>query len=166
MKLKRTAERVGRLPTAIFRVPQCVGLLLLVWQRGWPEWLQAQVTLSTDAVQSAGCVVCAAGLALAIWSRRTLAGNWSSEVTFKQDHELVVRGPYRLMRHPIYTSFILMLLGPVAASGRVHAWAGFVIMCAAWWIKLRQEEQLLLRHFADQYRDYQNRVKALVPFLI
>ena len=166
MRLKPATERVDRLATATFRIPQILGLILLVWRRWWPDWLQTQVTPSTDAVQFAGCAVCVAGLALAIWSRRTLAGNWSSEVTFKQDHELVMKGPYRLMRHPIYTSFMLMLLGPVAASGRAHAWLGFAIMCLAWWIKLRHEERLLVRHFAGQYRDYQKRVKALVPFLI
>ena len=55
----------------------------------WPVQLGASLTL--------------AGVAFAIWARMTLAGNWSSDVTLKSDHELVVAGPYRWVRHPIYT---------------------------------------------------------------
>src|SRR5262245_50088601 len=46
--------------------------------------------------------LCAAGLAFSIWARFTLGRNWSGTVTLKEGHELVVRGPYRFVRHPIY----------------------------------------------------------------
>jgi protein-S-isoprenylcysteine O-methyltransferase Ste14 len=112
-----------------------------------------------------GVVICMSGLFGAIWSRRTLAGNWSSNVQFKQGHELVDKGPYRVVRHPIYTSLLLMSLGTAIAANRVGAMAGFLSVFAGVWIKLRQEEKLLLQHFPDAYSAYKARVKALVPFV-
>ena len=105
------------------------------------------------------------GLAGAVWSRKTLAGNWSSDVTFKAGHELIERGPYRWARHPIYTSLLLMLLGTAMVGGRVASFVGVGICFLALWIKLKQEERLLTRHFPAAYAAYQARVKALVPFL-
>jgi protein-S-isoprenylcysteine O-methyltransferase Ste14 len=58
-------------------------------------------------MQWAGVVVCAAGAGVAIRARRILGRNWSGFVMIKQDHELIQRGPYRFVRHPIYTGIIL-----------------------------------------------------------
>jgi protein-S-isoprenylcysteine O-methyltransferase Ste14 len=105
-------------------------------------------------------------LLVTIWSRRTLGGNWSSEVAFKQGHELVKTGPYRYARHPIYTGLLLMCLGTAVAVGQFHSWLGLLILCVGFWIKLRQEESLLLQHFPTEYPVYRKQVKALVPFVI
>src|SRR5260221_8388257 len=58
------------------------------------------------------------GLWIAIWARVTLGGNWSSRVTLKEGHELIQRGPYRLIRHPIYSGLLLMVLGTAILVGR------------------------------------------------
>jgi protein-S-isoprenylcysteine O-methyltransferase Ste14 len=106
------------------------------------------------------------GLVVTIWARRTLAGNWSSDVTFKQGHELVRRGPYRFVRHPIYTGLLVMGLGTAVNTGRLRCWLGIVVVGIGFWIKLKQEERLMLRHFPDEYPAYRKQVKALVPFII
>jgi protein-S-isoprenylcysteine O-methyltransferase Ste14 len=59
-----------------------------------------------------------------------------------------------------------MCLGSAIAGGRLGCWVGFVFFCAGLWIKLTQEEALLLRHFPDAYPAYRARVKALVPFIL
>ena len=104
------------------------------------------------------------GLLVTLWARWTLAGNWSSDVTFKQGHELIRRGPYRFVRHPIYTGLLMMCLGTAIEIG--HSRLAGLLVAAAFWIKLKQEERLLLRHFPDEYPAYQKQVKAIVPFLI
>ena len=111
-------------------------------------------------------VLCALGLLVAIWARRTLAGNWSSDVTFKQGHELVKAGPYRFVRHPIYTGLLLMCLGSALDIGRLRGWLGLVLVFVGFWIKLKQEETLMLQHFPDDYPAYRKQVKALVPFVV
>lgn len=119
-----------------------------------------------DWVRVIGAVVCVLGLYVTIWARRTLAGNWSSNVTFKQGHELVKAGPYRFVRHPIYTGLLVMCLGSAIEIGRLHCFLSLVVVGLGFWIKLKQEESLMLRHFPVEYPVYQKQVKALVPFVI
>ncbi len=101
-----------------------------------------------------------------IWARRTIGGNWSSVVTLKQDHELVTNGPYRYVRHPIYTAILTMFLGTAVATGQLGGFLGLALCSLSMWIKLRQEEKLMMRHFPQQYPAYRARVKALVPFVL
>lgn len=94
-----------------------------------------------------------------------LGRNWSSNVTFKQGHELVERGPYRWVRHPIYSSILVMLLGTGLMRDRVASLVALLFFFGGFWIKLRQEERLLMKHFPE-YVSYKSRVKALLPFLL
>jgi protein-S-isoprenylcysteine O-methyltransferase Ste14 len=69
------------------------------------------------------------------------------------------------VRHPIYTSHLLMGLGTAVASGLLPAFVGFLLFFIGFWIKLKQEEDLLLSHFPEEYPAYKARVKALLPFV-
>jgi protein-S-isoprenylcysteine O-methyltransferase Ste14 len=95
-----------------------------------------------------------------------LGGNWSGRVTFKENHELIQRGPYRFVRHPIYSGLLLMVLGTAVVLNRAGPFLGFVIYFAALGVKLRQEEALMTRHFPETYPPYKARTKALIPFII
>jgi protein-S-isoprenylcysteine O-methyltransferase Ste14 len=77
-----------------------------------------------------------------------------------------VKGLYRIVRHPIYTSILLMCLGSAITAGRLGSWLGLVIVLAGFWIKLRQEEVLMTQHFPVEYPAYKTRVKALIPFIL
>jgi protein-S-isoprenylcysteine O-methyltransferase Ste14 len=162
---KPIAERESRLSNLAHRTPVMVGWVLFAFS-GLPYPLNVAVTPHTNFARAVGAGVCLLGLSGAIWSRRTLAGNWSSEVTFKQGHQLVRAGPYRFVRHPIYTAILLMCLGTAIAGGNVRQWLGLVMVCIGFCIKLRQEEALMLRHFPEEYPAYRGRVRALVPFII
>lgn len=106
------------------------------------------------------------GLALAFWARRTLGSNWSGEIALKENHELVERGPYHYVRHPIYSGLVLMFLGTALWYGRVGGFAACLVVFILFWARAFQEEQLLTNHFPDAYPSYKKRVKALVPFLV
>jgi protein-S-isoprenylcysteine O-methyltransferase Ste14 len=163
--VKRAAERQSWLSSQAYRAPLTLGGILLWFPfRSYP--MRMALLPDTELTRAFGAVVCVLGLLVAVWARRTLAGNWSSTVTFKKGHELIQAGPYGFARHPIYSGILLMAVGTAIAGGRLHCWMGFVIMCAGFWIKLTQEESLLLRHFPDDYPAYRARVKALVPFVI
>jgi protein-S-isoprenylcysteine O-methyltransferase Ste14 len=86
-------------------------------------------------------------VAVAIWSRKVLGAEWSRDVELKQGHKLVEFGPYRLVRHPIYTGHLLMGLGTATASGLLVAFVGLASFVVGFLIKLNQEECLLLRGF-------------------
>jgi protein-S-isoprenylcysteine O-methyltransferase Ste14 len=163
--VKAVAERPTWSSIPRYRIPLLLGVVLL-WFPFRYLGLAATLTPHSEQAQAIGVFVCALGLFVAIWSRRTLAGNWSRDVTFKQGHELIQTGPYHFVRHPIYTGILLMSLGTAIVVGRLHSWLGLIFMCAAFWIKLRQEESLMMRHFPNDYPAYRSRVKALVPFII
>ena len=128
--------------------------------------LQILVVPHSRATGLAGCAVCLLGLGITIWARRTLARNWNVDVVFKEDHELITHGPYRYARHPIYTGLLTMFLGTAVARGRIDGFLAVVFCLLSFWIKLKQEEKLMLQHFPDSYPDYKQRVKALVPFVL
>ncbi len=161
--IKAAAERQswsGRLA----RVPVWLGYILFVVAGAHP--FGTVVIPHRPIAEYLGVAVCGLGLLAAIWSRKTLGNEWSRDVEFKREHKLVERGPYRLVRHPIYTSHLLMGLGTAIASGLLVAFVGLVLFFIGFWIKLKQEEALLLKHFPGEYPAYQARVKALVPFVL
>ncbi|HXD05952.1 MAG TPA: isoprenylcysteine carboxylmethyltransferase family protein [Burkholderiaceae bacterium] len=116
----------------------------------WAFWLGAALTL--------------AGLLFTVWARVHLAGNWSGTVTLKAGHELVTTGPYRLVRHPIYTGLLLAFLASALALGEWRGVLAFAIVAAALWRKLRLEERWMREAFGETYERYCERVPALVPF--
>jgi protein-S-isoprenylcysteine O-methyltransferase Ste14 len=163
-KVKATAERQSLAGILSSRIPFVPGVILLLGPR-LPHPLDLVVLGPADVTAPIGAALCVAGLFGAIWSRKTLADNWSALVTFKQGHELIKSGPYRFVRHPIYTSILMLLLGTAIAAGRLASLLAMVFFFAGFWIKLKQEEALLIGHFPDEYPAYQTRVKTLVPFV-
>jgi protein-S-isoprenylcysteine O-methyltransferase Ste14 len=84
-------------------------------------------------------------------------------VQLKQGHELILRGPYQRVRHPIYTGLLLAFLGSALALGELRGLLAFGILAASLWFKLRLEERWMREQFGSAYVDYMRRVKALVP---
>ena len=113
-----------------------------------------------------GLVVTACGVGFAIWARYTLGKNWSGTVTIKNEHELIRSGPYALTRHPIYTGFLLALLGSAITVGEWRGLIGVAIMLVAYLRKIGIEENWLAQEFGDTYTQYRQQVKALIPFLV
>jgi protein-S-isoprenylcysteine O-methyltransferase Ste14 len=165
LRVKAIAERQSVGSALAHRIPLGFSYILLA-VRHWPPPMNLPVTPQADWARAMGSLVCVLGLFVTLWARWTLAGNWSSDVTFKQDHELIKTGPYRFVRHPIYTGLLIMSLGTALDFSKLHCWLALPLMTAAFWIKLRQEERLMLRHFPDDYPAYQKQAKALVPFII
>ena len=113
-----------------------------------------------------GAALTFCGVAIAAWARLRLAGNWSSDVTVKRDHELVVDGPYRWVRHPIYAGVLLALVGTALAVGEWRAPLAVLLAGVAWWRKLTIEEAVMRRQFGDLYLRYAERTRALIPFVL
>jgi protein-S-isoprenylcysteine O-methyltransferase Ste14 len=116
-------------------------------------------------IMAAGLAIEAAGLWMAVWARRHLGRNWSGEISVKVDHQLIRSGPYRRLRHPIYTGLLLMYLGVAVVTGEWLAVAGFGMAFLAYWRKIRLEEATLDAAFGPDYGDYRRTTWALVPGL-
>ena len=116
-----------------------------------------------DWIRALGCGLALAGAVLACWARKTLGDNWSVAVQLKAGHELVERGPYRWMRHPIYSGRLHAFLGTAVLIGEGRGLAALAIVFVSFWFKLRLEERWLGEQFGPAYAGYRARVKALVP---
>jgi protein-S-isoprenylcysteine O-methyltransferase len=113
-----------------------------------------------------GVALTVAGCAFAIWARVLLGANWSSSVTVKHHHELIRGGPYAIVRHPIYSGFLLGLLGAALALGELRGIAGLALAFIGWFTKSRKEEAFMAAQFGAVYTRYRREVKALVPFVL
>jgi protein-S-isoprenylcysteine O-methyltransferase Ste14 len=105
------------------------------------------------------------GFAFAWWARLHLGALWSGAVTKKPDHHVVDTGPYRLVRHPIYTGILFACLVSALAVGTWVALLGFALIVAGFWVKARLEEGFLATELdPGAYLAYRARVPMLVPF--
>jgi protein-S-isoprenylcysteine O-methyltransferase Ste14 len=119
----------------------------------------------TLALALIGLAIQVASIALAIWARRHLGSNWSGEVRIASGHELVRSGPYRFVRHPIYTALVGMYIGTGLVSGQVHALVALGLVLLAYWRKIRLEERALAGAFPAEYERYRSETWAWIPGL-
>jgi protein-S-isoprenylcysteine O-methyltransferase len=129
-------------------------------------WLAQRVVPHTDYWILSGAALTIVGVLFTFWARLILGKNWSGRVTVKQDHELILRGPYAFVRHPIYTGLLAGLLGTSLVYGYTRCFVGLLITGLGLWIKSRTEEQFMIQQFGEQYAHYRQKTRALVPFLL
>lgn len=130
------------------------------------SWLRARMYPASAATAVLGALLTMLGVAFACWARYVLGRNWSSVVQVKQDHELIQSGPYRWVRHPIYTGLLLAFLGTAMAIGEWRGLICVVIVAVSFWFKLKLEERWMLDNFGVAYESYMQRTKALIPGLL
>jgi protein-S-isoprenylcysteine O-methyltransferase Ste14 len=117
------------------------------------------------AVAAVGAALFAAGLGLAVWARLHLGRNWGMPMTQRAEPELVTSGPYRFVRHPIYTGLLTAMLGTALVNNLlglivVALLIGYFYYCGT------VEERNLASAFPAAYPQYRSRTKMLIPFLL
>lgn len=137
-------------------------LLLFIPAPGLTGWF---LPPSAHLLVAAGGIIQAGFLLLAVWARRHLGRNWSAEVRIGVGHQLVRSGPYKFLRHPIYTAMLGMFLGTAIASSQYHALLGVAILILGYLRKSRLEDQILAQTFGQEYVQYRRDTWALVPFV-
>ena len=163
---KRTIYRESSAERTRYWLALVIGYFLVIKSSGFPPPFDWLVVPHTTSSAWSGVFLCVSGLMFAIWARLILGRNWSGVVTLKEGHELIERGPYRVVRHPIYTGILAMLAGTAIALGYFGSFIGLLLVFVSFWVKLKREEDLMLEHFPDKYAAYQHRVKRIIPFLI
>lgn len=104
------------------------------------------------------------GVAFSLWAIITLGRHYDLVLEVHQDHELVRRGPYALVRHPVYTGLALHFAGLCLASGNAVLTAGTLLVSfPAFYLRARAEESLLRERFGAEYERYAREVPMLVP---
>ena len=163
---KRTIYRESSSERARYWLVLVIGYFLVIKSSSLPSPLDWFVVPHTKLSAWIGAFLCVSGLVFALWARVILGRNWSGVITLKEGHELIERGPYRIVRHPIYTGILAMFSGTAIAMGYFGGFLGLLLVFVSFWLKLKREEDLMLKHFPDKYAAYQRRVKRIIPFLV
>ncbi len=162
---KRTARRQSS-ASRLFQLGIGVAAFFFFYRnRVSSGWMAQRFVPATPAIAWLGLFLTIAGCALAILARFYLGGNWSGTVTIKQDHTLVRSGPYALVRNPIYTGFLVAVLGSAVASGHLRDLVATGVLLLAFTYKIHVEERFMTEQFGEQYLQYKRETKALIPFV-
>src|SRR5438552_2624580 len=160
---KKTKRRETWAQRFIYTLPLVAAAELLVRPEARYGWLGARFVPANLAVEWAGVLLTAAGVAVAFWARWHLGANWSGVVTLKENHELIRTGPYKNIRHPIYTGILLALLGTAIAVGEVRAIIALAIAYASFYTKARREESFLAEEFGANFTEHQRHTGMFLP---
>lgn len=112
-----------------------------------------------------GVLLTFVGVSLAIWARWNLGRNWSDKVVLKMDHELIRSGPYRYLRHPIYTGILLALAGTALTIGEWRGVAALVVLATNYYVKASREEKILAANFGEAFAEHKRRTGFFLPGL-
>jgi protein-S-isoprenylcysteine O-methyltransferase Ste14 len=123
-----------------------------------------QTITNNPWLQAIGLVIFVSGLVVAVWARRYLGRNWGMPMSEKVDAELVTTGPYRRVRHPIYSGLILAMIGTAVAVSWYWLIAAALI-CSYFIYSAVMEERYMTGLFPDRYPDYRRSTKMLLPFV-
>lgn len=111
-----------------------------------------------------GGLLVVSSTALLLWARWVLGTMWASVPMVQEHHELRTDGPYQLVRHPIYTGLLGLIVGGMLACG-FGVWIAFLAVAVPWLLhRVRVEDRLMAGQFAAAYDAYRTRVPALIPW--
>lgn len=138
-----------------------IALVIIVIKYAPNGWGQAHSELYLQII---GLVLFASGLLLAVWARVYLGNNWGFPTMKRQGTELITSGPYKFIRHPIYTGILLGMLG--TAIGVTLYWLVVFAAFAGYFISSAvAEEKYMTVRFPKEYSHYQKQTKMLLPLL-
>jgi protein-S-isoprenylcysteine O-methyltransferase Ste14 len=141
-----------------------ISIIAYVINPGWLSWAALPLPLW---LRWAGVGVALTGFALLQWAQNTLGKSWSDTPRMIKEQALVTAGPYKFIRHPIYTAFLLILGSTLLISSNWLIGLAFVAMTALEIAsRIGFEEALMVEYFGDQYRDYVKKTGRLFPRLI
>lgn len=166
LRTKRAAVRVSWRRGLYYRIPVVLGYFLMFSKVPLTQWLDDRIIPRTQVIAVVAIAITLAGLAFAVWARVYLGTNWSSAPMIKQQHQLIRSGPYRFVRHPIYSGILLAMVGTFLANGKVRGALAVLLVWFAWSVKSRIEEQFMVQTFGAEYEEYRRTTGALFPRLL
>ncbi len=160
---KSTKRRESTIQRMEHLVPAFLGFTMIFREGFGGAWL-AKPILGVGASGNLVCVVATVlGLLFAVWARLALGSNWSGTVTIKTNHQLIRRGPYRWIRHPIYTGMLGALLATAITQGLLSGAIGVALVFLALYRKARREESFLSQEFGEGFVEHRAHTGMFLP---
>jgi protein-S-isoprenylcysteine O-methyltransferase Ste14 len=163
LRRKKTKQRESIGQRLAYILPIFIAVYLLYYSRTDLGVLATYFVPHTLEVQWLGVAVMVAGLAFAVWARVHLGTNWSGTVTLKEGHELIRTGPYRNVRHPIYTGILIGFLGSGIVNGQVRGLVAVGVIWLSFFIKARREESFLAQEFGPTFVEHTQHTGMFLP---
>jgi len=137
-----------------------VALILAVFQIGTMDYLEEY-----DVIRYIGLAVYLVFSWVQVWSFKTLGDNYSQEIMIKKNHELITKGPFKIIRHPQYICQILLNLGATAATFSYIVGFFTLIEIPIYIMRASLEDKLLAKYFTDKFSDYKKKSGFMIPFI-
>ena len=162
--LKKREEGIVSKIAGLLGMAGFVSMIAYVINPRWLSWADAQFPFW---LRWTGVGIALLGFVLLQWAQVTLGKSWSDTPRMMKGQTLITSGPYRSVRHPIYTAFLLILGSTLFISSNWLIglfWTGMTILEVA--SRIGFEESLMLEYFGDQYQEYMKRTGRLIPKVI
>jgi len=137
-----------------------VALILAVFQIGTLDYLEEY-----SVIRYVGLAVYLVFSWIQVWSFKTLGDNYSQDIMIKKNHELVTKGPYKIIRHPQYLCQILLDLGATAATFGYVIGLFALIEIPIYIMRASMEDKLLAKYFSEKFSDYKKKSGFMIPFI-
>jgi protein-S-isoprenylcysteine O-methyltransferase Ste14 len=161
--VKKTVKRQPVRERMVYIICVLIAFSLLFEHYFSFAFLYHPVLFQSEIWKMAGLLICAAGLIFSLTARIYLGENWSGTITIKENHQLILSGPYRITRNPIYTGFLVAFAGCAITMGQLKGWLGIIFLLSAMLIKIKKEEEFMHEVFGTSFQTYKSKVKRLIP---
>ncbi|MEU9238366.1 isoprenylcysteine carboxylmethyltransferase family protein [Streptomyces shenzhenensis] len=146
------------------RVLLVAGAWLFSWLVGHTDGFWHRLQYWQPELALLGALTAVTATAWLLWARWVLGTMWASVPTLQEHHELRTDGPYRLVRHPIYTGLLGLVVGAMLACG-FGVWTAVLAVTVPWLLsRVRTEDALMAGRFGASYQAYRAGVPALIPW--
>ena len=165
-KAEKMTERRVTSQELVILILLLIGMLILPILYAATDWLDfANYTLPVWAGWLG--VVILAGALYVFWrAHADLGANWSPTLEIREKHELITKGIYGIIRHPMYASqWLWVIAQPLLLQNWIAGWLNLLIFILFYAVRVKAEEQLMIEQFGDRYREYMQRVGAVFPKL-
>lgn len=153
----------GRLHSSVGLLTEIVMPLSVIAYAAHPDWVARLSLPLPQALRLVGVGVCAASLAHLVRVHRALGRHWSASLRLRDDHRLITEGPYRRVRHPMYTALIGNMLGLCLLSANLIVVVPRLVQIFLLLLRMGKEESMMLSRFGEEYRAYMARSGRLFP---
>ncbi len=131
------------------------------------EWAYfSDTTTPLKLINIVGIVLMALGIFVRIWAIQTLGKHFTATATINNDHQLIQKGPYNIVRHPSYLGAFMAIVGtPVYLNS---FWSVFFVVAAmsiAYYVRISVEEKMLSNYFGRSYEQYKLSTKRILPYI-
>ena len=141
-----------------------IGTTLMPMIYIFTPWLDSFNMGLPDLVRWIGITGFGFELVLFWWVHRTLGKNWSPILEIRRNHKLIVNGPYKYIRHPMYTQiWIWVICQWLILSNWIVGIMGILTWTTLYVIRISEEEKMMIEEFGQEYEDYINKTKKIIP---